>query len=79
MELMSNAKLNERRDEIAKLFTEMIDDTPHPLPLRYYGKLQTLAGLVYDKDEDSFMDHELHELSNYVQMLSNLNELQGHV
>ncbi|NUN10090.1 MAG: hypothetical protein HUU54_13035 [Ignavibacteriaceae bacterium] len=67
------------KEEIKKLFKETISDTPHPLPLRYYGRLQTLAGLVYDKETDSNMDDELNELSNYVQLLSNLDELEGHV
>lgn len=67
------------KEEIKKLFKETIGDTPHPLPLRYYGRLQTLAGLVYDKETDSNMDNELIELSNYVQLLSNLDELEGHV
>ena len=67
------------KDEIIKLFKEIIGDTPHPLPLRYYGRLQTLAGLVYDKETDSYMDNELSELSSYVQLLSNLDELEGHV
>jgi hypothetical protein len=67
------------KEEINKLFKETIGDTPHPLPLRYYGRLQTLAGLVYDKDTDSHMDNELNELSNYVQLLSNLDVLEGHV
>jgi hypothetical protein len=67
------------KEEIKKLFKETICDTPHPLPLRYYGRLQTLAGLVYDKETDSHMDKELSELSSYVQLLSNLDELEGHV
>jgi hypothetical protein len=67
------------KEEIKKLFKETISDTPHPLPLRYYGRLQTLAGLVYDKETDSHMESELNELSNYVQLLSNLVELEGHV
>ncbi len=38
------------KKEINKLFKETIGDTPDPFPLRYYGRLQTLAGLVYDKE-----------------------------
>jgi len=67
------------KEEIKKLFTEIIGDTPHPLPLRYFGRLQTLAGLVYEIETDGHMDNELKELSNYVQLLSNLDELEGHV
>jgi hypothetical protein len=67
------------KEEIKKLFKETISGTPYPLPLSYYGRLQTLAGLVYDKETDSHMESELNELSNYVQLLSNLNELEGHV
>lgn len=67
------------KEEILKLFKKLIDDTPHSIPLSYYGRLQTLAGLVYDKETDSHMDNELNELSNYVQLLSNLDELKDHV
>jgi hypothetical protein len=67
------------KEEILKLFKKLIDDTPHATPLSYYGRLQTLAGLVYDKQTDSHMDNELNELSNYVQLLSNLDELEDHI
>ncbi|MCX8021032.1 MAG: hypothetical protein N2747_11125 [Chitinophagaceae bacterium] len=67
------------KEEIKKLFKQTIEDTPFPLPLKYYGRLQTLAGLVYDKEIDSHMDNELSELSNYVQLLSNLDVLEEHV
>jgi hypothetical protein len=63
------------KEEIKKLFKETISATPYPLPLMYYGRLQTLAGLVYDKETDSHMESELNELSNYVQLLSNLDQL----
>lgn len=62
-----------------KLFRETIEDTPFPLPLKYYGRLQTLAGIVYVSEKDSHMDKDLKELSNYVQQLSNLDILEDHV
>ncbi len=62
-----------------KLFNETIGDTPFPLPLKYYGKLQTLAGIVYDPAKDSNMDKDLKELSDYVQQLSTLDILEDHV
>lgn len=64
------------KEDIKKLFTEIISDTPHPLPLRYYGKLQTLTGLVYDKEQDIEIAKDLAELSNYVQLLSNLDTFE---
>lgn len=68
------------KEEILKLFKETIGDTPYNTsPLRYYGRLQTLAGLVYNVETDSHMDDELKELSNYVQLLSYLSELKRHI
>lgn len=67
------------KDETIKLFKETISDTPDSFPLRYYGRLQTLAGIVYNIEIDSHMDNELKELSDYVQLLSNLNILEGHI
>ncbi len=65
--------------EVVKLFKEVIGETPFPLPLKYYGRLQTLAGIVYDSDKDGHIDNELKELSNYVQQLSNLDTFEDHV
>ena len=45
----------------------------------YYSALQTLSGLVYDKETDNLMDNELKELSNYVQLLTKLDQLENHV
>lgn len=62
-----------------KLFNETIGDTPFPLPLKYYGRLQNLAGIVYEPEHDSHVDKDLNELSSYVQQLSNLEILEDHV
>lgn len=45
-----------------KLFRETIGNTP--FPLKYYRRLQTLAGIVYESENDSHMDKDLKELSN---------------
>lgn len=61
--------------DTAKLFNETIGDTSFPLPLKYYGKLQSLAGMVYDPAKDSNRDKDLKELSDYVQQLSTFDIL----
>ena len=66
-------------EEIKKLFKDLIEDTPYSTPLRYYGKLQSLAGLVYDPEIDNSIENELNELSKYVQILSNIDTYEDQV
>lgn len=67
------------KSEIKKLFKEIVNDTPFPIPLKYFGKLQTLSGLVYEEENDKHMEEELKLLSDYIQHLSNLDELKEHI
>ncbi len=60
-------------------FENMVNDTPFPIPLNYYGKLQSLAGAVYDYDKDEEMDEELNALSKYIQRLIDLKEFEDHI
>lgn len=67
------------KEEIKKLFAEIISDTPFPLPLKYFGKLQTLTGLVYNIEQDADIENELAQLSKYVQLLSNLDSFEDQI
>ncbi len=65
--------------DIKEQFNKLIDDTPFPLPLNYYGKLQSLTGAVYEIGKDENMDNELIELSKFIQRLVDLKEFEDHV
>jgi len=64
---------------IITLFKEIINDSPYPIPLKYFSRLQTLSGLVYEEENDKHMEEELKLLSDYIQYLSNLDKLKEHI
>ncbi len=63
--------------DIKEKFKRIYEDHPYPVPLSYYGKLMSLAGAVYEIGKDEYMDHELNELSKYVQSLVKLKEFEN--
>ena len=67
------------KTKIKILFDDIVENSIDQLPLRYYGKIQMLAGLVYNKETDSSMDNDLKELSLYVQQLTNIEKLENQI
>jgi hypothetical protein len=62
--------------DIKEQFDKLIEDTPFTLPLKYFGNLLSLTGVVYEIGKDENMDAELTTLSNYVRYLVELNEFE---
>ena len=65
--------------DIKAKFDKLLDDTPFPIPLSYYGKLQSLTGAVYEIGKDENMDDELKELSKFIQRLVVLKEFEDNI
>lgn len=67
------------KEELLRIYFQLLNSDFSPNSLNYYAKLQSLAGALYDNKRDNSIYKQLQNLSNYIQFLNKLSYLDEYI